>query len=118
MDKAIKRPGRLGKHMYVPLPGPRERGLILKSIGRSSPISEDVDLVIIGQEKAYENLSGADLAAVINEDAMIALEEKRMSGLGSFDMKKWIINKTYFARAVKKIAPSVSDKQRRYYDKL
>ncbi|RZC43351.1 hypothetical protein C5167_036298 [Papaver somniferum] len=118
MDEAIKRPGRLGKHMYVPLPGPRERGLILKAIARNKPISEDVDLAAIGQEEAYENLSGADLAAVINEAAMIALEEKRMSGEGSFEMKKWMINKTHFDRAVEKIAPSVSDKQRRYYEKL
>ncbi|KAI3912339.1 hypothetical protein MKW98_023208 [Papaver atlanticum] len=118
MDEAIKRPGRLGKHMYVPLPGPRERGLILKAIARNKPISEDVDLAAIGQEEAYENLSGADLAAVVNEAAMIALEEKRMSGEGSFEMKKWMINKTHFDRAVEKIAPSVSDKQRRYYENL
>ncbi|KAI3848441.1 hypothetical protein MKX03_007779 [Papaver bracteatum] len=118
MDEAIKRPGRLGKHMYVPLPGPRERGLILRAIARNKPISEEVDLVAIGQEEAYENLSGADLAAVVNEAAMIALEEKRMSGEGSFEMKKWMINKTHFDRAVEKIAPSVSDKQRRYYENL
>ncbi|KAI3994874.1 hypothetical protein MKX01_037425 [Papaver californicum] len=116
MDEAIKRPGRLGKHMYVSLPGPEERGLILKAIARNKPISEDVDLVAIGREEAYENLSGADLAAVINEAAMIALEEKRMSGDG--EMKKRMINKTHFDRAVEKIAPSVSDQQRRYCEKL
>ncbi|KAI3909810.1 hypothetical protein MKW92_030413 [Papaver armeniacum] len=114
LGEAIKRRGRLGKHMYVPLPGPRERGLILKAISRNKPVSEDVDLIAIGQEKAYENLSGADLAAVTNEAAMIALEERRMSGEGSFEGKKWMINKTHFDRAVEKIAPSVSDKQRRY----
>ncbi|KAI3880223.1 hypothetical protein MKW92_051040 [Papaver armeniacum] len=114
LGEAIKRRGRLGKHMYVPLPGPRERGLILKAISRNKPISEDVDLIAIGREEAYENLSGADLAAVTNEAAMIALEEKRMSGEGSFEGKKWMINKTHFDRAVEKIAPSVSDKQRRY----
>ncbi|RZC65261.1 hypothetical protein C5167_008951 [Papaver somniferum] len=118
MDEAIKRPGRMGKHMYVPLPGPEERGLILKAIARNKPISEDVDLVAIGREEAYENLSGADLAAVINEAAMIALEEKRMSGDGSLERNKWMINKTHFDRAVEKIAPSVSDQQRRYYEKL
>ncbi|KAI3907579.1 hypothetical protein MKW98_016223 [Papaver atlanticum] len=107
LGEAIKRQGRLGKHMYVPLPGPRERGLILKAIARNKPISEDVDLIAIGQEEAYENLSGADLAAVTNEAAMIALEEKRMSGEGSFEGKKWMINKTHFDRAVEKIAPSV-----------
>ncbi|KAI3897628.1 hypothetical protein MKX03_000063 [Papaver bracteatum] len=107
LGEAIKRRGRLGKHMYVPLPGPRERGMILKAIARNKPISEDVDLIAIGKEEAYENLSGTDLAAVTNEAAMIALEEKRISGEGSFEGKKWMINKTHFDRAVEKIAPSV-----------
>ncbi|RZC90586.1 hypothetical protein C5167_029719 [Papaver somniferum] len=65
MDEAVKRPGRLGKHMYVPLPGPEERELILKALTKRKPISEDVDLVAIGRKKAYENLSGADLARVV-----------------------------------------------------
>ncbi|KAI3992627.1 hypothetical protein MKX01_007949 [Papaver californicum] len=47
MDEAVKRPGRLGKHLYVPLPSPEERGLILKSLTKDKPISEDVDLVAI-----------------------------------------------------------------------
>ncbi|MCL7049510.1 hypothetical protein MKW94_002327 [Papaver nudicaule] len=111
MDEAIKRPGRLGKHMYVPLPGPEERGLILKALARNKPISEDVDLAALGWEKAYENLSGADLASVVNEAAMIALVEKRMScETRSFETKKWMINKTHFDRAVEKITPSVSEK--------
>ncbi|MCL7023257.1 hypothetical protein MKW94_015573 [Papaver nudicaule] len=96
----------------------RERGLILKAIARNKPISEDVDLVEIVQEEAYENLSGADLAAVINLAAMIALEEKWMSDEGSSEMKKPMVNKTHFDRALAEIAPSVSDKQRRYYEKL
>ncbi|MCL7051937.1 hypothetical protein MKW94_013349 [Papaver nudicaule] len=112
LDGADKRRG-----VFVVGATNRERGLILKAIARNKPISEDVDLVAIGQEEAYENLSGADLAAVVNEAAMIALDEKRMSDEGSSEVKKWI-NKTHFDRAVAEIAPSVSDKRRRYYEKL
>ncbi|RZC75590.1 hypothetical protein C5167_051068 [Papaver somniferum] len=65
MDEAVKRPGRLGKHIYVPLPSPEERGLILKALTKNKPISEDVDIVAIGRKKAYKNLSGADLAKVV-----------------------------------------------------
>ncbi|KAI3830684.1 hypothetical protein MKX03_005430 [Papaver bracteatum] len=117
MDEAVKRPGRLGKHMYVPLPGPEERGLILKALTKRKPISEDVDLVAIGRKKAYENLSGADLARVADKAAMIALTEKRMwrmSGEGGHETKKWTINETHFDQAVETISPS----QRRYYDRL
>ncbi|KAI3943285.1 hypothetical protein MKW92_037425 [Papaver armeniacum] len=121
MDEAVKRPGRLGKHMYVPLPGPEERGLILKALTKRKPISEDVDLVAIGRKKAYENLSGADLARVADKAAMIALTEKRMwrmSGEGGHETKKWTINETHFDQAVETISPSVTDEQRRYYDRL
>lgn len=65
MDPAVLRPGRFGKLLYVPLPSPEERGLILKAIGRKKPIDASVDLSAIGQMDACENLSGADLAALV-----------------------------------------------------
>ncbi|KAK9150317.1 hypothetical protein Syun_008626 [Stephania yunnanensis] len=115
MDEAVLRPGRFGKHLYVPLPGPNERGLILKALARKKPISPDVNLISIGWKKACENLSGADLAqwyalCLLNEAAMAALEEKRSLGEGSFDMKAWTINEAHFDRALEKISPSVSEK--------
>lgn len=65
MDRAVLRPGRFGKLLYVPLPGPAERGLILKALARKKPIDASVDLSAIGEMKACENLSGADLAALV-----------------------------------------------------
>ncbi|KAF9590796.1 hypothetical protein IFM89_038388 [Coptis chinensis] len=118
MDPALLRPGRFGKLLYVPLPGPEERGLILKALARNKPIDEDVDLMDIGRREACENLSGADLAAVINEAAMAAMEEKHVSGLGSYSMKTWTIKAAHFEQALKKISPSVSDKQKDYYEVL
>ncbi|KAI3897105.1 hypothetical protein MKW98_015801 [Papaver atlanticum] len=112
MDEAIKRPGRLGKHIFVPLPSPEERGLILKALTQGKPISEEVDFCAIGLKKAYENLSGADLARVVDKASMIALMEKRMSqksGEVGFEMKKWMINETHFDQAVETVSPSVTD---------
>lgn len=65
MDRALLRPGRFGKLLYVPLPGPAERGLILKAHARKKPVDASVDLRAIGEMKACENLSGADLAALV-----------------------------------------------------
>lgn len=65
MDRAVLRPGRFGKLLYVPLPNPEERGLILKALARTKPIDEDADLIAIGRKEACENLSGADLAALV-----------------------------------------------------
>lgn len=65
MDRAVLRPGRFGKLLYVPLPTPDERGLILKALARKKPIDESVDLCSIAQMRGCEDLSGADLAAMV-----------------------------------------------------
>lgn len=118
MDRAVLRPGRFGKLIYVPLPSPHERGLILKALARKKPIDAGVDLIAIGQMEACENLSGADLAALMNEAAMTALEDKLISASSSSESTSLTINMTHFERALKKVSPSVSDKQKRYYQNL
>ncbi|KAL7171092.1 hypothetical protein ACSBR2_035869 [Camellia fascicularis] len=120
MDRAVLRPGRFGKLLYVPLPSPDERGLILKALARKKPIDASVDLIAIGSDEACENLSGADLSALMNEAAMAALEEK-LTAQSSSDADHPIsltIKKTHFEQALKKISPSVSDKQKHYYHRL
>lgn len=65
MDRAVLRPGRFGKLLYVPLPSADERILILKALARKKPVDVSVDLSAIGRMEACENLSGADLAALV-----------------------------------------------------
>ncbi|KAK4490798.1 hypothetical protein RD792_001511 [Penstemon davidsonii] len=65
MDRAVLRPGRFGKLLYVPLPTPDERGMILKALARKKPIDASVDLLAIGKDTSCENLSGADLSALV-----------------------------------------------------
>ncbi|CAN4091268.1 unnamed protein product [Withania somnifera] len=124
MDRAILRPGRLGKLLYVPLPSPDERGLILKALARKKPIDSSVDLMIIGRDDACKNLSGADLAALMNEAAMLALEDKLTAmdeaaklaledKLTATDIScntSSVIKESHIKRALEKISPSVSDK--------
>ncbi|KAE8679184.1 Cell division control protein 48-like protein C [Hibiscus syriacus] len=116
MDRAVLRPGRFGKLLYVPLPSPDERGLILKALSRKKPIDADVDLSAIGRMEACENLSGADLSALMNEAAMAALEEKLTST--GISEASWTIKTLHFERALSKISPSVSDKQKQFYKVL
>lgn len=65
MDRAVLRPGRFGKLLYVPLPSPDERGLILKALARKKPVDASVDFCAIAKSDACENLSGADLSALV-----------------------------------------------------
>ncbi|KAJ0515781.1 putative ATPase, AAA-type, core, P-loop containing nucleoside triphosphate hydrolase [Helianthus annuus] len=66
MDKAILRPGRLGTHMYVPLPNQEEREMILKALSRNKPLDADVDLGAIARSEACANLNGADLKRMVH----------------------------------------------------
>uniref|UniRef100_A0A803P2D7 AAA+ ATPase domain-containing protein n=1 Tax=Cannabis sativa TaxID=3483 RepID=A0A803P2D7_CANSA len=102
MDKASLRPGRFGKHLYVSLPTPDERGLILKALTRDKPLDETVDLNAIGRMKGCDNFSGADLHALVNEAALAALE----------DLDEDSIKTTHFEQALPKISSSVAPQQR------
>ncbi|KAL3650021.1 hypothetical protein CASFOL_006424 [Castilleja foliolosa] len=119
MDQALLRPGRFGRLMYVPLPSPDERGMILGALARKKPIDADMDLMALGQDTSCNNLSGADLSALINEAAMAALEDKlTSSNKGTITGVKWTIKDVHFKKALQKIFPSVSEKQIHYYKLL
>lgn len=66
IDNALLRPGRLGKLIYVPLPSPEERCLILKALGRKKPVDESVDLNAIALMPACESFSGVDLSQMVS----------------------------------------------------
>lgn len=117
MDQALLRPGRFGKLLYVPLPSADERGLILAALARKKPIDVSVNLMAIGSDGACENFSGADLSALMNEAAMAALADK-LGSEPSTDHTQWTIKEYHFQRALKKIAPSVSERQQQYYELL
>ncbi|KAK6144776.1 hypothetical protein DH2020_021596 [Rehmannia glutinosa] len=100
---------KIRKLMYVPLPSPDERGMILKALARKKPIDVNMDLMALGKDSACENLSGADLSALMNEAAMAALDEKLTSPCRSPGVP-WTIKDVHFKRALEKTSPSVSDK--------
>jgi len=74
MDPAITRPGRFGKHIYIPLPNSVQRGLILKSLARKIPLDTSVDLDAIARR--CENFSGADLEALVIEAGLAARDDE------------------------------------------
>ncbi|GJN01139.1 hypothetical protein PR202_ga18379 [Eleusine coracana subsp. coracana] len=111
IDDAVLRPGRFGKKHYVPLPGADERVSILKAQARSRPISSDVDLDAFARREECNNLTGADLAFLVNEAAMAALEERRKlrkNGASSMS-SSCSVELSHFERALSKMKPSVSE---------
>ncbi len=73
LDPALLRPGRFDRRVYVPKPDVRGRRGILKVHTRKTPMGSDVDLDIIAQ--GTSGFSGADLANLVNEAALLAARQ-------------------------------------------
>jgi cell division protease FtsH len=70
LDPALLRPGRFDRRVVVPRPDFRGRYEILKVHTRRVPMSEDVDLEILG--RGTPGFVGADLQNLVNEAALLA----------------------------------------------
>ena len=70
LDPALTRPGRFDRQVYVPLPDIKGRYEILKVHARKVKLSSAVDLMRLARQTPM--FSGADLAAIINEAALMA----------------------------------------------
>jgi cell division protease FtsH len=77
LDPALLRPGRVDRHVVVPLPDISGREQILKVHIRKVPEADDVKLAIIA--RGTPGFSGADLANLINEAALFAARENSKS---------------------------------------
>jgi cell division protease FtsH len=70
LDPALTRPGRFDRRVYVPLPDVKGRLEILRVHARKIKMSPDVDMTRLA--RGTPMFSGAELAAIINEAAIIA----------------------------------------------
>ena len=70
LDPALLRPGRFDRQVTVPNPDIKGREKILKVHARKTPLGPDVDLRIIA--RGTPGFSGADLANLVNEAALMA----------------------------------------------
>lgn len=70
LDKALTRPGRFDRQVYIPLPDVKGRTEILKIHAKKVKMGPDVDLEVIA--RGTPMFSGADLEAIINEAAISA----------------------------------------------
>ena len=84
LDPALLRPGRFDRKIVVNLPDVNGREAILKVHTRNVPLGEDVDLKKLAQETP--GFSGADLANMVNEAALIAAKKgKRQVNMEDFE---------------------------------
>jgi cell division protease FtsH len=83
LDPALLRPGRFDRHVTVDRPTKKGRLEILKVHIRNVPLAPDVDLERIARSTV--GMSGADLANLVNEAALLATRENK-SAVDSRDL--------------------------------
>ena len=71
LDKALLRPGRFDRQITVNYPDVKGREEILKVHSRGKPLGPDVNLATIA--KSSSGFTGADLANLLNEAALLAV---------------------------------------------
>ena len=87
LDPALLRPGRFDRQVIVPLPDIVGRGKILKIHSKKISIGPDVKLKIVA--KGTPGFSGADLANLVNEAALLAARKnKRIVTMQEFEEAK------------------------------
>ncbi len=87
LDPALLRPGRFDRQVVVPLPDIRGREAILKVHMKKVPLHEDIDPAIIA--RGTPGFSGADLANLINEAALLAARQGlKLVSMEQFELAK------------------------------
>ena len=75
LDPALLRPGRFDRQIYVGRPDWRGREAILRIHSRKKPLADNVDLAALA--KATAGFTGAELANLMNEGALLATRKDR-----------------------------------------
>lgn len=105
IDKAIMRPGRLDRIVYVRLPDEKTRQAIFQIKLSKMPLGDDVS--IDNLVAATDGYSGAEIQAICQEAALYALED---------DFNTKTIGWKFFQKALKSVQPRTSPELLKIYD--
>jgi len=83
LDPALLRPGRFDRRVVIDLPDREDREEILKIHSAHKKFAEDVNIRVVAERTP--GFSGADLASLMNEAAILAARENRTK-IGQFDL--------------------------------
>ncbi|OAQ54020.1 hypothetical protein HTG_00400 [Natrinema mahii] len=119
IDSALLRPGRLDRHVHVPVPDEGGRRKIFEVHTRDKPLADAVDLDWLASET--EGYVGADIEAVTREASMAASREF-INSVDPEEMGDTIgnvrISKDHFEHALEEVNPSVTPETREQYEEI
>ena len=119
IDSALIRPGRLDRHVHVPVPDESARRAIFEVHTRGKPLADGVDLNRLARKT--EGYVGADIEAVTREASMAATREF----INSVDpdeigdsVSNVVITMDHFEQALDEVGASVDEDVRERYDEV
>uniref|UniRef100_A0A7S3NHN1 AAA+ ATPase domain-containing protein n=1 Tax=Aureoumbra lagunensis TaxID=44058 RepID=A0A7S3NHN1_9STRA len=111
LDPALTRPGRIDKLLFVPLPTESDRISILIALTQNKVrLAQDVDFSLIAADPRAVGFSGADLAALVREAGLAALQDN--------DGTTTCVSALHFDLALDRVPPSVSPADAQAYTNL
>lgn len=113
IDKAMLRPGRFDRILYVPAPERDDRRKIFKVHTADMPLAPDLEDHLDILANRTQNYTGADIENICREAGMQAIREALRNGEETIDL----IEKRHFDSAMDKIKPSLTDDVIQNYDR-
>ncbi|TKX87738.1 AAA family ATPase [Halorubrum sp. SS5] len=119
IDSALLRPGRLDRHVHVPVPDETARRRIFEVHTRDKPLADDVDLDALARRT--EGYVGADIEAVAREASMNASREF-IGSVTPEEVGESVgnvrVTMAHFEDALREVNPSVTPETRERYEEI
>jgi len=119
IDNALLRPGRLDRHVHVPVPDRDARERIFEVHTRNKPLADGIDLGWLADRT--EGYVGADIEAVTREASMAATREF-VHSVDPEEIDDSVgnvrITKAHFEHALEEVQPSVTEDVKERYEEI
>jgi len=119
IDPALLRPGRLDRHVHVPVPDEAARRKIFAVHTRNKPLAQEVDLDDLAART--DGYVGADIEAVCREASMAATREF-IARVDPDEIGESVgnvrVTTDHFEQALDEVSPSVDEETRERYEEI
>ena len=119
IDSALLRPGRLDRHVHVPVPDEAARRKIFDVHTRDKPLASDIDLADLAART--EGYVGADIEAVCREASMAATREF-VNSVDPDEIGESVgnvrVTAAHFEQALEEVGPSIDEEVQDRYEEI
>jgi transitional endoplasmic reticulum ATPase len=119
IDTALLRPGRLDRHVHVPVPDEEARRKIFQVHTEDKPLADDIDLDRLARKT--EGYVGADIEAVCREASMAASREF-INSVDPEDVDSSVgnvrVTANHFDEALSEVRASVDEEVKERYEEI